>query len=178
MKKLKESLHMRESKYQRLHKWLSVIVKYFFKEHLTLRKLEGSISINLEEQTLNIHVEKPGSSIKESPEKDQKTKKRKVGGHHDLIMMSGGERSFATVAFIIALWHAIVSPVRILDEFDVFMDVIARNRAMQMMISAAKPDTQYIFLTPLSLDASKLHNCVFFRMPDPERNEGQHQEQD
>ncbi|KAK8389825.1 hypothetical protein O3P69_009077 [Scylla paramamosain] len=167
MKKLQESLQMREANCMRLHKWLAVIVKYFFKEHLSVRKLDGSISINIQEQTLNIHVEKP-NVCHTSPVKNQVTPKqlKKSKGHQDLVMMSGGERSFATVAFIIALWHAIVSPVRILDEFDVFMDVIARNHAMKMMISAAKQDTQYIFLTPLNLDTSKLRNCQFFRMPD------------
>lgn len=50
--------------------------KWRERERENIKKLlcfsfQGSISINLEEQTLNIHVEKPGSSIKESPEKDQ-----------------------------------------------------------------------------------------------------------
>lgn len=168
IKKLQESLHVREAKCMRLHKWLAVIVKYFFKEHLSVRKMDGSISISIQDQTLNIHVDKPGTHHA-SPVKNQVTPrqfKKPKKAHQDLVMMSGGERSFATVAFIIALWHAIMSPVRILDEFDVFMDVIARTHAMKMMISAAKQDTQYIFLTPLSLDTTKLRNCHFFRMPD------------
>ncbi|MPC18010.1 Structural maintenance of chromosomes protein 6 [Portunus trituberculatus] len=87
-----------------------------------VEKWKGSVSISIEEEALNIHVEKPGVHYT-SPVKIQLTSKelKKSKTHQDLIMMSGGERSYATVAFIIALWHAIVSPVRILDEFDVFM---------------------------------------------------------
>lgn len=42
--KLKESLSSRESKCWRFYKWLGVIVKYYFKEHLAVRKLDVSNS--------------------------------------------------------------------------------------------------------------------------------------
>lgn len=40
--KLRESLSNREEKCERFYKWLGVIVKYFFKEHLSVRKLNVS----------------------------------------------------------------------------------------------------------------------------------------
>ena len=39
----------------------------------------------------------------------------------DLKSLSGGERSFSTICFILSLWNAMESPFRCLDEFDVYM---------------------------------------------------------
>lgn len=40
---------------------------------------------------------------------------------NDVRSLSGGERSYSTVAFILALWDCIQLPFYFLDEFDVFM---------------------------------------------------------
>ena len=39
----------------------------------------------------------------------------------DLRGLSGGERSYTTIAFLLALGHSTESPFRVMDEFDVFM---------------------------------------------------------
>ena len=44
--------------------------------------------------------------------------------------LSGGEQSFATAFFIMALWEAMESPFYCLDGFDVFMDLMNRHISM------------------------------------------------
>ena len=67
--------------------------------------------------------------------------------------MSGGERSFATLALLLALGASNESPFRVMDEFDVFMDSVARQAAMKELVSFARgmQSKQFIFLTPNSL---------------------------
>ena len=63
-------------------------------------------------------------------------------------MLSGGERSLTTVAFLIALWDRMRSPVRCLDEFEVFMDGDKKSRATKMICQFASrhEKTQVCFI--------------------------------
>mmetsp|Transcript_18592 Transcript_18592/g.22046 ORF Transcript_18592/g.22046 Transcript_18592/m.22046 type:complete len:105 (-) Transcript_18592:46-360(-) len=42
-------------------------------------------------------------------------------------LLSGGERSFATLSLLISLGESVECPFRVIDEFDVFMDVVSRK---------------------------------------------------
>ncbi|XP_049535281.1 structural maintenance of chromosomes protein 6-like [Anopheles darlingi] len=68
--------------------------------------------------------------------------------------LSGGERSYTTVAFLIALWSCIDSPFFVLDEYDVFTDKINRHFMTNLLLDEAKkkPDRQFCFLTPQEVD--------------------------
>ncbi|KAL2862907.1 DNA repair protein SMC6 [Aspergillus lucknowensis] len=64
--------------------------------------------------------------------------------------LSGGEKSFSQVCLLLALWEAMGSPIRCLDEFDVYMDHINRKMAIDMLMHAARRSIgrQFILITP------------------------------
>lgn len=73
----------------------------------------------------------------------------------DLRQLSGGERSFTTVCFALALGEFTQCPFRAMDEFDVFMDAVARRAAMASLFenAALAPHLQFVFLTPQDVRA-------------------------
>jgi structural maintenance of chromosomes protein 6 len=74
----------------------------------------------------------------------------------DLRSLSGGERSYTTLAFMLALAEVCQNPVRIMDELDVFMDEAARNAAFQTLVeycTTQLADRQLVIVTPLALPA-------------------------
>ncbi|KAI5168609.1 structural maintenance of chromosomes protein 6 [Pancytospora epiphaga] len=74
--------------------------------------------------------------------------------------LSGGERSFAGVCFLLSLWRSFCCPVKVLDEFDVFMDVINRRVAIRTLFDFFKgSEMQVILITPLSTEELADDDC-------------------
>jgi chromosome segregation protein len=62
---------------------------------------------------------------------------------------SGGERTTATMSFLLALQQHVRSPFRAVDEYDVHMDPKNREIIAQMLISTVKnANAQYVVITP------------------------------
>ena len=88
--------------------------------------------------------------------------------------LSGGEKSFSTICMLLALWEAMGSPIRCLDEFDVFMDSVNRDASMRLMIDAARSSAgrQYILITPQAMGNVIMGPDVkIIKMSDPERGQ-------
>ena len=65
---------------------------------------------------------------------------------------SGGERSTATVTFLLALQQHVHSPFRAVDEYDVHMDPKNREIIANLIVSSvADSDSQYLAITPSQL---------------------------
>ena len=143
-KSLKFGYEKREKKLQEVDDNVERIVSHKFRYYLKKKGHFGKIRVNRKERKLEIGVrigeksQAPGSGIIK-----------------DLKQLSGGERSFATVAFALALGGETDMPFRAMDEFDVFMDSVNRRIAMENLLSFAKenPDLQFIFLTPQDITA-------------------------
>ncbi|KAF7623335.1 hypothetical protein AFLA_010635 [Aspergillus flavus NRRL3357] len=88
--------------------------------------------------------------------------------------LSGGEKSFSQVCLLLALWEAMGSPVRCLDEFDVYMDHINRKMAIDMLMLAARRSVgvQFILITPGSRAEISLAPDVRVKeLAEPERGQ-------
>ncbi|XP_074599451.1 structural maintenance of chromosomes 6 [Brevipalpus obovatus] len=146
--RLRKFMNFRDSLTQR--------VCEIFKLSLETLNFTGELNISHENQVLEIKIN-PKSQHGEL--------------YKDTRSLSGGERSFGTVAFLIALWEACDSPFRILDEVDVFMDVVTRSTAVQILVENAKSNSsrQYMFLSPLGMVISEEDNFQIHHMPEPLR---------
>eukprot|EP00042_Codosiga_hollandica_P029921 m.168887 g.168887 ORF g.168887 m.168887 type:complete len:148 (-) comp53212_c0_seq53:55-498(-) len=136
-------------------------VKYLFSMFLSQKGFQGKIDVDHGEETLTLRVNV-----------DTASKSTNTGGV--TLSLSGGERSFATVAFVVSLWEAMDCPFRCLDEFDVHMDMVNRRLSMKSLIDLARSQKsrQFIFLTPQSLLPMNYGLDVrIHRLKDPERNQ-------
>jgi chromosome segregation ATPase len=69
---------------------------------------------------------------------------------------SGGERTTATMSFLLALQQHVRSPFRAVDEYDVHMDPKNREIIAQMLISTVKnANAQYVVITPSQVTFAK-----------------------
>ena len=142
---LKQSYQKREKKLKEVDDYVERIVSAKFKHYMKKKGHFGKIRVHRKEKKLEIGV-RIGEKNRQGS-----------GVIKDLKQLSGGERSFATVAFALALGGETDTPFRAMDEFDVFMDSVNRKIAMENLLSFARenPNLQFIFLTPQ--DMSVLH---------------------
>uniref|UniRef100_A0A3P8S3N0 Structural maintenance of chromosomes protein 6 n=1 Tax=Amphiprion percula TaxID=161767 RepID=A0A3P8S3N0_AMPPE len=169
IKSLDSVMNHRLQVYADLRRFLSARCKYYFDSMLAQRGYSGSMTFDHKNETLSISVQ-PGQGNK--------------ADLSDMRCLSGGERSFSTVCFVLSLWAITEAPFRCLDEFDVYMDMVNRRISMDMMlkVAAGQRYRQFIFLTPQSMSSLPQSKIIrILRLKDPDRgqnNSQRSQEQD
>uniref|UniRef100_A0A183C5Y8 SMC_N domain-containing protein n=1 Tax=Globodera pallida TaxID=36090 RepID=A0A183C5Y8_GLOPA len=173
--KLMEMKNCRKRRFNLLKASLPQKIANDFMDNMNMRGFKSSLSINDERQLVEIRVEQPGECSNDAQADDddgieggggaqRRTGRDRRGGAaapgtsskrilQDLRGLSGGERSFTTVSFVMALWSCMESPFRCSDEFDVFMDPVNRRISMEMLARMAmeRKHTQFFFFTPQSI---------------------------
>ena len=67
----------------------------------------------------------------------------------DAYTQSGGERTTATMSFLLALQQHVRSPFRAVDEYDIHMDPKNREMIAKVLLTIIKDaNTQYVVITP------------------------------
>ncbi|NXK04234.1 SMC6 protein, partial [Herpetotheres cachinnans] len=156
---LEEIMTQRFKIYRQFLRLLSLRCKLYFDRLLRIRACSGKILFDHKNETLSITVQ---------PREEDKA------SLNDVRSLSGGERSFSTVCFILSLWSITESPFRCLDEFDVYMDMVNRRIAMDMILKVADSQRhrQFILLTPQNMSSVPTSSRIrILRMQDPERGQ-------
>jgi chromosome segregation protein len=74
----------------------------------------------------------------------------------DAYTQSGGERTTATMSFLLALQQHVRSPFRAVDEYDVHMDPKNRELIAQMLVArVSDSNAQYVVITPSQITFTK-----------------------
>jgi structural maintenance of chromosomes protein 6 len=106
LEKLAESVRKREERIDMFIKSKSHRCVMSFTQYINSRGYSGYLQFDHIEQKLKINVS-PSDNISNFDK------------NNDSRSLSGGERSFSTVSFLLSLWSIVESPILFLDEFDV-----------------------------------------------------------
>ncbi|KAF9563561.1 P-loop containing nucleoside triphosphate hydrolase protein [Agrocybe pediades] len=160
---LKESLIVRRFRWCKFLAYKSIQCKNEFMKSFSTRGYFGQMIFDHVAGTLELRVQTDSDALDETQKSVAEQKK-------DPKALSGGEKSLATLCFLLSLWQVCAMPVTCLDEFDVCMDGENRKVAIKMLIDAAKSaGRQTLIITPLSIE--NIHSqppmVVIKQMADP-----------
>ncbi|KAK4185294.1 hypothetical protein QBC35DRAFT_389855 [Podospora australis] len=154
---LRHTLSLRLDKWRKFQRYISSQSRANFIYLLSERGFRGKLLLDHERKALDLQVE------------PDKTEKRAAG--RSTKTLSGGEKSFSSICLLLAIWEAMGSPLRCLDEFDVFMDNVNRAISTNMLITAARRSVnrQYIFITPNAIEGRNAldKDVKVIRLTDP-----------
>lgn len=106
--------------------------KLSFEQSLALRGFKGKLEFDFANKRV----------VTEVQTKDDKDTRA-------VLSLSGGEKSFTQIAFLLSIWKVMKPRVCGLDEFDVFMDSVNRTIAIRLLIHELRDSSaQSIFITP------------------------------
>ena len=143
---------------KRLRQHMSLRCKHKFNVLMGLRNYCAEIEIDHKEKTLELKVIPRDSEI--------------ANAVSNTKSLSGGERSYSTVAFLISLWSCVEHPFYFLDEYDVFSDEYNRKMMTQLLFNEAskKSEKQYGFLTPQDFSNIQASRTItIHKLQDPDR---------
>ncbi|EWC45047.1 hypothetical protein DRE_06327 [Drechslerella stenobrocha 248] len=160
-KALDRSFQERMERWHYFRKYISVNSRLQFHLLMSEREFDGKLVFDHNNGILQLKVQ-PSQQATDT-KRNAKT-------------LSGGEKSFSQICLLLALWEAMGSPFRCLDEFDVFMDAVNRGVSMGLIIKAARNSIgrQFILITPQDVSTKGIDETAdvrIVRMPDPERNQ-------
>ncbi|CAF1880818.1 unnamed protein product [Brassica napus] len=135
LKVCKDAVDSRWKKLQ-LNKYdTASMLTWGFNKRLGKKGISGQIKVAYEDKTLSIEVKMPQDATR--------------SGVRDTRGLSGGERSFSTLGFTLALHDMTEAPIRAMDEFDVFMDAVSRKISLDTLVDfALEKGSQWMFITP------------------------------
>uniref|UniRef100_A0A1I8NV53 Rad50/SbcC-type AAA domain-containing protein n=1 Tax=Stomoxys calcitrans TaxID=35570 RepID=A0A1I8NV53_STOCA len=153
---LRKSLKFRFDFLKKLKEHMALLLQLSFSMILKLRNFEGSLDVDHQEKTLKLSVVPRDHN------------KNAVSSTKSL---SGGERSYSTVAFLISLWSCVDHPFYFLDEYDVFTDEVNREYMTRLLVDEGRkrPLRQYSFLTPQDMALMSEDFIKILRLGEPDR---------
>ncbi|CAH2073623.1 unnamed protein product [Thlaspi arvense] len=136
--KLKVCQYAVDSRWKKLQRNKTLLKReltWQFNSNLSNKGISGQIKVSYEDKTLSIEVKMPQDSTSSAV--------------RDTRGLSGGERSFSTLCFALALHNMTEVPIRAMDEFDVFMDAVSRKISLDTLVDfALRQGSQWLFITP------------------------------
>ncbi|KAJ1325605.1 structural maintenance of chromosomes protein 6 [Microdochium nivale] len=154
---LKQALVDRLDRWRTFQRLISAQARVNFQYLLSERGFRGRLLLDHKHKKLELQVEP-----------DQT---RTGGSGRNTKTLSGGEKSFSSICMLLAIWDAMGSPLRCLDEFDVFMDNVNRAISTNMLITAARRSVgkQFILITPNAIEGRAIvdKDVKIIRLVDP-----------